>query len=170
MALVLNEKYAPGSYRLFISNRLLRLFPAYLLVLALSLVVTGHWKQLMSLDPFDAAYFVVSQLVIIGQETYFFWSFEMVGWRSPCSRPVYPTCSTHSPHSAGMDSGTGDLLLSTRAVAGETRTDRDCLGYRCKPCLPDGSSMAIRLQWGPVVYRVFPSEMAYSARERWATK
>lgn len=72
MALVLKEKYAPGSYRLFISNRLLRLFPAYLLVLALSLVVTGRWKEIMSLDIPAAAYFIVSQLLIIGQETYFF--------------------------------------------------------------------------------------------------
>ena len=36
MALVLHEKYAPtlGGYRLFLGNRILRLFPAYLFVLA----------------------------------------------------------------------------------------------------------------------------------------
>jgi len=36
MALVLNEKYGPGSYWLFVSNRLLRLWPAYFVVLVLS--------------------------------------------------------------------------------------------------------------------------------------
>ena len=41
MALVLNEKYRPGSstYSLFISNRFFRLFPVYATVLCLTLVL-----------------------------------------------------------------------------------------------------------------------------------
>ena len=42
MALVLNEKYGLGSYWLFISNRLLRLWPAYAAVLILSFVVADN--------------------------------------------------------------------------------------------------------------------------------
>ena len=41
MALVLNEKYRPGSstYFLFISNRFIRLFPVYATVLCLTLLL-----------------------------------------------------------------------------------------------------------------------------------
>src|SRR5215475_13496698 len=46
MALVLNEKYGPNSYWLFISNRLLRLWPAYIVVLVLSLAVTSNWHAI----------------------------------------------------------------------------------------------------------------------------
>jgi peptidoglycan/LPS O-acetylase OafA/YrhL len=72
MALVLHEKYRSGSYFLFISNRLLRLFPAYLVLLILSLAVADKWKSILALDPIGSAYFIVTQLVIVGQETYFF--------------------------------------------------------------------------------------------------
>src|SRR3979411_2191986 len=44
MALVLNEKYGPGTYWLFLSNRLLRIWPAYFLILILSLAATGNWR------------------------------------------------------------------------------------------------------------------------------
>lgn len=48
MALVLNEKYkGPGSYYLFITNRFLRLLPAYWVVLALILLI------IYSLRPFS---------------------------------------------------------------------------------------------------------------------
>ncbi len=50
MALVLNEKYGPGSYWLFISNRLLRLWPAYFVVLILSLAAADNWKPIAALD------------------------------------------------------------------------------------------------------------------------
>ena len=43
MALILNEKYVgPGSYRLFLSNRLLRLFPAYAVILVATVVFETH--------------------------------------------------------------------------------------------------------------------------------
>jgi peptidoglycan/LPS O-acetylase OafA/YrhL len=72
MALVLNEKYGPNSYWLFISNRVLRLWPAYFVVLALSMVVADNWKPILSLDWLSLAYFAASQLLIVGQELYFF--------------------------------------------------------------------------------------------------
>jgi len=50
MALVLNEKYGPGSYWLFISNRLLRLWPTYLVILIPSFVIASNWSPVLSLD------------------------------------------------------------------------------------------------------------------------
>jgi peptidoglycan/LPS O-acetylase OafA/YrhL len=72
MALVLNEKYGAGSYWLFISNRLLRLWPAYIVVLILSLAVADNWKSIAALDWFGLAFFVASQLLIVGQDLYLF--------------------------------------------------------------------------------------------------
>jgi peptidoglycan/LPS O-acetylase OafA/YrhL len=72
MALVLNEKYGPGSYWLFISNRLLRLWPTYIAVLVLSFAVADNWRAIESLDGFSFAYFIASQILIVGQDLYFF--------------------------------------------------------------------------------------------------
>jgi peptidoglycan/LPS O-acetylase OafA/YrhL len=72
MALVLNEKYGPGTYWLFISNRLLRLWPTYIVVLVLSFAVAGNWRPIVSLDRFSFAYFIASQILIVGQDLYFF--------------------------------------------------------------------------------------------------
>jgi peptidoglycan/LPS O-acetylase OafA/YrhL len=72
MALVLNEKYGPGSYWLFISNRLLRLWPTYIVVLALSFAVADNWRPMASLDRFSFLYFIASQVLIVGQDLYFF--------------------------------------------------------------------------------------------------
>jgi len=74
MALVLNEKYRPGSYWLFMSNRLLRLWPAYVVVLILSLAAADNWKPILALDWPSAAFFAASQLSIVGQDLYFFLS------------------------------------------------------------------------------------------------
>lgn len=72
MALVLNEKYGPGSYWLFISNRVLRLWPTYVLIAALSYVIADNWRLIAALDLPSLAYFAASQILIVGQETYFF--------------------------------------------------------------------------------------------------
>ena len=72
MALVLNEKYGPGSYWLFISNRLLRLWPTYLVILIPSFVVASNWSPILSLDLASITYYFVSQIFIVGQETYFY--------------------------------------------------------------------------------------------------
>lgn len=54
MTLVLNEKYTGirKSYKLFISSRLLRLFPVYWVVVLLEIVVTGS-KQDIYVDNYD---------------------------------------------------------------------------------------------------------------------
>jgi peptidoglycan/LPS O-acetylase OafA/YrhL len=72
MALVLNEKYGPGSYWLFISNRMLRLWPAYAVVLILSFAVADNWRPIFALSWFDAVFFIGSQILIVGQDLYLF--------------------------------------------------------------------------------------------------
>jgi peptidoglycan/LPS O-acetylase OafA/YrhL len=88
MALVLNEKYRPpsSSYRLFISNRFLRLFPVYAAVLCLTLllaVAVAHfssdqlafvkeWRLIAPLDWWSAAFLVGTQIVMWGQDLYLF--------------------------------------------------------------------------------------------------
>jgi peptidoglycan/LPS O-acetylase OafA/YrhL len=72
MALVLNEKYGPDAYWLFISNRLLRLWPAYFVILILSLAAVDDWKKLAVLDWSGIAFFVTSQALIVGQDLYLF--------------------------------------------------------------------------------------------------
>ena len=72
MALVLNEKYGPGSYWLFISNRLLRLWPAYFVVLIPSVTFAYNWQPIFALDWSDIAFVVGSQILIVGQDLYLF--------------------------------------------------------------------------------------------------
>jgi peptidoglycan/LPS O-acetylase OafA/YrhL len=88
MALVLNEKYRPGSstYSLFISNRFLRLFPIYATVLCFTLLLAialsalsknelpfvSQWQSLDRSSLASLAFFVVSQVVMWGQELYVF--------------------------------------------------------------------------------------------------
>jgi len=72
MALVLNEKYGPGSYWLFISNRLLRLWPTYLVILIPSFVIASNWSPVLSLDLASITYYFVSQIFVVGQDTYFY--------------------------------------------------------------------------------------------------
>lgn len=83
MALILNEKYVgPGSYRLFITNRLLRIFPVYWVVLVLTIVLflvfekaigTGItldlYREFIPGMGFDTlALLIFSNLLIFGQE------------------------------------------------------------------------------------------------------
>jgi peptidoglycan/LPS O-acetylase OafA/YrhL len=72
MALVLNEKYGPGSYWLFVSNRLLRLWPSYFVVLILSLAFANNWQPVFALSWSDIAFFIGSQILIVGQDLYLF--------------------------------------------------------------------------------------------------
>ena len=72
MALVLNGKYGTGSYWLFVSNRLLRLWPSYFVVLVLSLGVADNWRTIVALDWLAVGFFIASQVLIIGQDLYLF--------------------------------------------------------------------------------------------------
>ncbi len=85
MALILNEKYlaGKGSYQLFISNRLLRLYPLYLLVFLITVltyfideaVFDYHVPFLKNLKEHSPKfsigtylYLIVSNITIVGQE------------------------------------------------------------------------------------------------------
>jgi peptidoglycan/LPS O-acetylase OafA/YrhL len=87
MALVLHEKYQPGkaTYFDFISNRFLRIFPSYFLVLLLTiaLLLTCVWYYGRSIGPYilwsqnwaqldwSAKFFLVlSHLGLFGQDAY----------------------------------------------------------------------------------------------------
>ncbi|MEA3073141.1 MAG: hypothetical protein QOD29_4587 [Alphaproteobacteria bacterium] len=84
MALVLNEKYRPesSSYFLFISNRFARLFPAYAAVLCLTflfaavsspeLPFVSRWHSLPVLDWWSAIFLIGSQVLMWGQDLYFY--------------------------------------------------------------------------------------------------
>ena len=98
MALILNEKYVgfPGAARLFWSNRLLRLFPTYLVVLAGVLLVCAlifgasggraagllqpaldaHRAGLLTLPL--ALSLTLSNLFIVGQDAALFWALDPV--------------------------------------------------------------------------------------------
>src|SRR5262249_22788695 len=92
LALVLDEKYRAhnSSYSTFISNRFLRLFPAYSIVflatLALAFVVsrvtTGHlefvayWQAMPHLGVWDWVLLAGSQIAIVAQDLYTFLSVE----------------------------------------------------------------------------------------------
>jgi peptidoglycan/LPS O-acetylase OafA/YrhL len=84
MALVLNEKYRPVStYLTFISNRILRLFPAYAVVVIATLLMAAllsksnnpllfdqYWKSIANIRPGDAAFLFGSQAAIWGVDFY----------------------------------------------------------------------------------------------------
>jgi peptidoglycan/LPS O-acetylase OafA/YrhL len=82
MALVLNEKYGPGGngYALFLTNRFLRLFPAYAAVLLLTLTLATivsmpfieKWRISQPIDPGALVFLLGSQLLMIGQDLYSF--------------------------------------------------------------------------------------------------
>ncbi len=87
MSLILNEKYnGPGSYWLFMSNRLLRLFPTYWATLIASVVVSlvfyglfssslllGPWlTKIHELSARSIALLATANLSIVGQDSLFF--------------------------------------------------------------------------------------------------
>lgn len=70
MSMILNGKYAASSYWLFISNRLMRLYPVYLAVLVATLLLTTRvWPNL---DPLGWIYFAFSQVAIFAQDVEMF--------------------------------------------------------------------------------------------------
>ncbi len=92
MALVLNEKYRPenSSYGTFISNRFLRLFPAYAVVLVVTLLLAlvvahatsgqlefiSYWQSMPRLGLLDWLLLAGSQIFIFAQDLYTFLSVQ----------------------------------------------------------------------------------------------
>lgn len=87
MTMILNKKYVgKGSYKLFISNRLLRLFPSYLIVLILTIIASissyiifGKWLKLdlwitniSIIDIKTYSILILTNLFLIGQDIIMF--------------------------------------------------------------------------------------------------
>ena len=111
MALVLREKYnGPGSARLFLGNRFLRLLPTYYLLLLLPVLamaagrlLTGrmmvfgglsHWvEHLHHMQPLAAVLLAISNLTVIGQEFSWGGAVEAASgrwiWMDATSRPAW---------------------------------------------------------------------------------
>lgn len=85
MTLVLRETYGPGSTGLFLGNRLLRIFPLYLVVLAASFVALAWWdtgpftgwrefRATLSAGPATLIAGLWTNLAILGQDLLFLFS------------------------------------------------------------------------------------------------
>ncbi|MEM5012059.1 acyltransferase [Niallia taxi] len=85
MALILNDKYVgKGSYRLFFSNRLLKLYPTYLVVLILTVLISivsfkltsdGGFLSLFNLEEnsiFSMLFLGLTNLSLLGQDIVMF--------------------------------------------------------------------------------------------------
>src|SRR5581483_4925682 len=90
MSLILNEKYnGKKILKLFISNRLLRLFPTYFFVIIITLIAAvifnamGHKQLIISdfskLSCGSQAYLAITNIVIVGQEIACFMGFDAHG-------------------------------------------------------------------------------------------
>ena len=90
MSLILNEKYnKKNSYKLFISNRALRLFPTYIFVLIITVItiyifdIFGIKLEIISdfqnVNFFSKLYSALVNLLILGQDTSLFLGFDSKG-------------------------------------------------------------------------------------------
>jgi peptidoglycan/LPS O-acetylase OafA/YrhL len=79
MALILTEKY--HTYATFIFNRLLRIFPLYLIILVITVIISAFFSYIPSalhvhdwyvLNPFSAVILVLAHILLIGQDLLFF--------------------------------------------------------------------------------------------------
>jgi peptidoglycan/LPS O-acetylase OafA/YrhL len=91
MSLILNEKYSgPKNYGVFIRSRLLRIYPAYFVVIGLSLLFVllyygaGIKQEIISdflkINSVSKLYALIINTVIIGQDTALFLGFNAQGY------------------------------------------------------------------------------------------
>jgi peptidoglycan/LPS O-acetylase OafA/YrhL len=178
MALVLNEKYRPGSstYSLFISNRFLRLFPVYATVLCLTLLLAfaisafspakelpfvTQWRSIDRLDLASVAFLVISQIVMWGQDLYLFLTVKngaLAFWPDfhTAPQPIYTLLLIPQAWTLGLE-------ISFYLIA-------SFIVRRSVPAivLALAASVALRLllqfglgyQGDPWSYRFFPAELA----------
>ncbi len=87
MSLIISQKYSgkKNSYKLFITNRILRIYPTYLIVLFLSIILSffflmkgmggtfSLYKQYNQvLNPITLAYLIISNIFIVGMDLVMF--------------------------------------------------------------------------------------------------
>jgi hypothetical protein len=131
MALVLNEKYEPGSYWLFVSNRLLRLWPTYAVVLVFSFAIASNWRPIVSLDLPSFLYFIASQILIVGQESYFFLFISNGGF----AFTLHPSGMLH-------------LLYTFAPIPQAWGTSHHRSDHCREPDPEDRACLGLRFQWG----------------------
>ena len=178
MALVLNEKYRPGSstYSLFISNRFFRLFPVYATVLCLTLLLAFaisffssakelpfiiQWRSLERLDWPSVVFLVASQIAMWGQDLYLFLTVKngaLAFWPDfhTAPQPAYTLLPIPQSWTLGLEFSF--YLIAPFIVRRSVRAI----------VLVLAASLALRLllQFGlgyygdPWSYRFFPSELA----------
>lgn len=107
MTMILNEKYTfKGSYKVFLSNRILRLFPTYVLIILLTLlagiifgdleVVRDFKENFAKLDGFTQAYMILVNITLVGQDTALFFAANPDGAMyfvrnfQEAQQPLYP--------------------------------------------------------------------------------
>jgi peptidoglycan/LPS O-acetylase OafA/YrhL len=177
MSLVLNEKYRreSSSYFLFISNRFLRLFPAYAVVLLLTLLlafgVSGlspsdlpfivAWHSLKQIDWPSAALLIGSQVIMWGQDLYLFLTLKhgaLVFWPDfhTAPQPLYPLLVIPQAWTLGLEFSFYLIapFIVRRSVAAIIVVFAASVGLRL--CL----QFWFGYQGDPWSYRFFPSELA----------
>lgn len=114
MALILNEKYTgEGYYRLFITNRFLRLFPLYWTVLVLTAIVSFimfklygeglmlgmYMRYFSAMDAKSVLYLAFTNLFMFGQDTIWFLKFNYadgsLAFTADYTRVVQPFVQVH---------------------------------------------------------------------------
>ena len=178
MSLVLNEKYGSesSSYLLFISNRFLRLFPAYaivlLLTLWLALMVSGlspsaalpfavAWQSLTPIDWSSAALLIGSQIFMWGQDIYLFFTLKhgaLAFWPDfyTARQPLHPLLVIPQAWTLGLEFSFYLIapFIVRRSVGAIMVAFAASLGVRL--CL----QFWFGYQGDPWSYRFFPSELA----------
>ncbi|MGO9112462.1 MAG: acyltransferase family protein [Thermoguttaceae bacterium] len=174
MAMILTEKYrGPGSYRLFLSNRFLRIYPIYWITVVLSIfawatcyLLTGQAGPLaarVSVGLPGCAVLGVCNALIFGQDAVLFTALDAHGglvWTSNCwssSPPVSEFLLVPQAWSLGVE-----LLFYLCAPFLVRRSPRILIGVIL-------TSLALRgyvyfhLGWthDPWTYRFFPLEIAF---------
>jgi peptidoglycan/LPS O-acetylase OafA/YrhL len=172
MALVLNEKYRAesSSYYLFISNRFARLFPAYAAVLCLTLVFgalsapelpfLSRWHSLPALDWWSATFLIGSQILMWGQDLYFYLTLKagaLVFWPDfhTAPEPIVPLLVIPQGWTLGLEFSfyliapflvrrSSVVIVTVLAASVVLRLSLQLAGYAGDP-------------WS---YRFFPSELA----------
>ena len=181
MALILNEKYlaGKGTYSLFISNRLLRLYPLYLLICLMTLGsyfidevffnYTSPFLQNLNnhqskFSPGTWLYLIISNITIVGQETALFLGLD------PGTGQLYFTKNFHQ---------TSPEVNSFMIIGQAWTIGIELLFYFIAPFIVRrkalvlfvflGLSLLLRMiiysvfqmKYDPWTYRFFPTELAY---------
>jgi peptidoglycan/LPS O-acetylase OafA/YrhL len=140
MAMVLNQKYRPGQYALFLSQRYLRLWPTYAVIALLSLAgeflvrqtggngsgALGAWMEHGSILDFPSRLvLIVTNLAIVGQDWMIFHAVNpqsgAMYWTNYWSRESIPALSFLVIGQAWSLAGAAAVPSSGRVVAAQPR-------------------------------------------------